>query len=264
MPNQQNLEPHGQDAASKGKSKAKVSLKNIDPNGPIYLDARLSKGGRTFNSLPRVDGFPRWIFQNETVEIEMGDNTEILYQRASNEFDQELSADQFEFMWIYRVGNPRGVEITGYLTEGIRRTIQEIERIREFHKNYPGHNADCDDAGCGDPEHNSFDEKWIARLRYESSKYIIEPFAKKIGRREYLLFLRAVDKTTGKSGHRLIVETYHDEAVRLFKKIGLKKGMVQILLNPMHSVLYTSRGFSHTLEVPIDLILDGEPDENGA
>jgi hypothetical protein len=190
----------------------------------------------------------------------MGDNTEILYQRATNEFDQELSADQFEFGCLYRVGNPRGVEIKSYLTEGIRRTLQEIEEIREFHKNYPGHNADCDDPDCDDPEHNSFDEKWIARLRYESSRYIIEPFAKKIGRLEPLLFVRAMDKKTGKSGHRLIVETDHDLAAVLLKKIEQKKGMVKILLNPMHSSLYTSRGFSHTLEVPIDLILDGELD----
>ncbi len=37
--------------------------------------------------------------------------------------------------------------------------------------------------------------------------------------------------------------------------------MIKLLLNPMHSTFYTDRGFAHTMEVPIDVILTAEPDE---
>jgi uncharacterized protein YfeS len=242
---QNNQKQHRQDTASK----AKVLLKNIDPDGPVYVDARLSKGGEPFDSLMPVPGFPRWICHNETVEIEMGNYPEILYKRATNKFDQQLSPDQLEFMWIYRIGNPRGVVISAFLNKHVRRSLQEIESIREFDKTY----------GKSYDDRNRLDEKWAARLRYESSNYVVEPFARKILLNRFLIFLRVVNKKSGKTAQRMILESYHDEAIVLFKKIELKKGMINVVLDPMHYASYAARGFPFNMQVPLALILDGDP-----
>jgi hypothetical protein len=75
-------------------------LTNRDPGGEILIDARLSNGGVPFEELEVVPGFPRSFKVEESFEIVVADQRELLYRRSRASNENYLAA-------LYRIALPK-------------------------------------------------------------------------------------------------------------------------------------------------------------
>ncbi len=226
-------------------NQSKVILRNSDPNGSVWVEARLSNTGQPFNSLPMAKGFPRWIEKDESVEIDLSGRQELLYRRGMYSYDLGLTAENMRLSWaLFRVGNPRNLSVVkGYLFE--------FPRL-DFHREQEAYTSPAETL-----QESGFDGAWFIQRTYRGSKYVIEPICKEDGYDEGVcqLFLRVTDVRNGKVGERLIVESGCCEVLRFLDEIKIKEGVIQIIPDDGHAI--RARGFQVPLEVPIDLILNG-------
>lgn len=79
-----------------------IHLINKERKSPISLDLRGSNGGVPFDDLPEMQGFPRILAFEETIELQVSEFSELLYRRTG-----QLTGDEQEFNYrypIYRIG----------------------------------------------------------------------------------------------------------------------------------------------------------------
>jgi hypothetical protein len=238
---------------------SKITLKNCDPTGPVWVEARLSNTGIPYASLPLATGFPRWLSLNESVEIDLRGYKEVLYRRGMDYFDAQRTVHNLSHV-LFRIGNPRQLEeVHGYLWEYTRSPTE------------PDNSSANPLEDKVDLDETIFDINWMKKRSYKSAKYFVEPFSKAQGYSNNILqiFLRVTDRQTNQTGERLIIETIHDEALSLIDKLIIKNELIiakprTTLWGSTFAELYRSRGFVVPVETSIKSILNySEAQEKG-
>lgn len=226
----------------------KVILQNKAPSGPVWVEARLSNKGTPFLSLPIAPGFPRWIQKEEKVELSLDGYEEVLFRRGLDTFDAN-TRDHSLSPGLFRIGNPRRLEVVNaFLWEHPR---LPAGMAASPHMNYW-------DIHSHNNAEGTFDQDWMAKRTYQTSKYLVEPFCIEKGYDNFVfqIYLKVTDRKIGRSSERLVIEAHHDEALSLLDKIVVKKD--NIILQPRKTLwgstlagLYRSRGFEVPVTIPI-------------